>query len=142
MQDPGLSLRYDNLLDDETQLSHLKIPSSTLTSAIYHCYLALIEAGRARGASDLQLTSQLKKRTERSILVLSIRGDWQDDWSQGQTWPPKAEQHLYLAIQLIQSYPLKISQLPGLQGVQAITLMWEPAAPKIQDINLSNELSV
>ncbi len=142
LQDPSLTLRYDNLLDDQAELSHLKVPSSTLTSAIYHCYLALIEAARARGASDLHLTSQLKKRAERSILVLSIKGDWQDEWTQDQTWPPKAEQHLYLAIQLIQSYPLKISQLPGLQGIQAITFMWEPAVTQVKDISLNYELSV
>lgn len=142
LQDPSVSLRYENLLEEDADLSHLDIPASKLTSAIYHCNLALIETARSKGASELHLISQLRKRNRRSILVLSVKGDWHDDWSQGSQLPPKAEQHLYLAIQLMQSHPLKISQLPGLNGVQAITLMWDDAQPATPHLSLAPALTL
>lgn|GEM_PF-3974156 len=125
LRDQSLAIRFENTVDEGLSLAHLKIPASTLTSTFYHCHLALMEAAIERGASDVKIFSQIKKRDERLVLVLSIKGDWDEDLMPSVQLPPRAEQHLYLATQLIQGGGLKITQLPALQSMHAVALMWD-----------------
>ncbi len=125
LQGAAFSLRYENLIDERETYAPPHVASSSMTSAVYHCYLALIEAAKDKAASDVVLLSQLKKRESRHILVLSAKGDWGDELNHDIQLPQKAEQHLILAQQLLQGQPLKLTLLPALQGIQAIALIWE-----------------
>ncbi len=117
-------LHYDNAVDPLME-GH-KIPASTMTSVLYHSHLALMETAREKGARQLHITTQIKKRSDRHILVISLRSDGQDQLEPGSDLPPKASQHLSLAIQLLQGYDIKITSLPPLPGVYALALMWQP----------------
>lgn len=128
LQNERFTLRYDNQIE-ESAWSPREIPSSSVSSAIYHCFLALIEAARERAQGELVLTSQVKRREQKQVLVLSIKGDLgEGELPQDWQLPFKAEQHLSLAQQLLQGHPIKVTQLPALHGVQAIALIWEATA--------------
>src|SRR6476469_1084601 len=84
----------------------------------------LIELARDRGWATPTLHYQCKKRDDKMILVLSLRGPADDDII-SQQLPRQGEQHQQLAQQLLQGQPMKITRLPALQGIQALALMWE-----------------
>ncbi|WP_141732543.1 hypothetical protein [Oligoflexus tunisiensis] len=123
MQEKELQLHYENLAEDH-ELHHLQIPQSTLHSVLYHCQMALIELARERGWAAPTLHYQCKKRDDKMILVLSLRGPTDDD-SLIQQLPRAGEQHQHLAMQLLQGYGMKITRLPPLQGIQAMALIWD-----------------
>lgn len=123
MQEKDLQLQYENLVEDH-EMHHLNIPQSTLHSVLYHCQMALIELARERGWANPTLHYQCKKRDDKMILVLSLRGPHDDD-SITQQLPRAGEQHQHLAIQLLQGYGMKITRLPALQGIQAMALIWD-----------------
>jgi hypothetical protein len=123
MQEKDLQLHYENLVEDH-EMHHLNIPQSTLHSVLYHCQMALIELARERGWANPTLHYQCKKRDDKMILVLSLRGPHDDD-SITQQLPRAGEQHQHLAIQLLQGYGMKITRLPALQGIQAMALIWD-----------------
>ncbi len=123
MQETELHLRYENLVEDQ-ELHHLQIPQSTLHSVLYHCQMALIELARERGWASPTLHYQCKKRDDKMILVLSLRGPADDDVITQQL-PRAGEQHQHLAMQLLQGYGMKITRLPALQGIQAMALIWD-----------------
>lgn len=128
LQNEKFTLRYENQVDEQSGLAPHGIPSGSVTSAIYHCFLALIESARDKAQGELVLLSHLKRRENRQVLVLSIKGDWGDELAHDWQLPFKAEQHLSLAQQLLQGHPMKVTQLPALQGIQAIALIWENEA--------------
>lgn len=123
LQEKDLAVKYENQVEDET-LQHLKIPESTLHSVLYHCQMALIELARERAWATPVLHYQCKKREDKTILVLSLRGPSDDDGVTTQL-PGAGEQHQNLAAQLLQGYPLKLTRLPSLQGIQAMALIWD-----------------
>jgi hypothetical protein len=123
MQEKELQLQYENLAEDH-EMHQLNIPQSTLHSVLYHCQMALIELARERGWGNPTLHYQCKKRDDKMILVLSLRGPVDDD-SITQQLPRAGEQHQHLAMQLLQGYGMKITRLPALQGIQAMALIWD-----------------
>jgi len=131
MQEKDLQLHYENLVEDQA-LHHLQIPQSTLHSVLYHCQMALIELARERAWATPTLHYQCKKRDDKMILVLSLRGPMDDD-SITQQLPRSGEQHQHLAMQLLQGYNMKITRLPPLQGIQALALIWDEEPLKKQD---------
>lgn len=120
------SVRMENIIDPNVRIQHLNIPSTTLTSILFHCLMALIENARESHALSMILTNQLKQREDKLILVLSLHADLPDDFLLNKVFPAKAEQHLSLALQLVLGYPIKITKLPALNGVHAIALSWDP----------------
>jgi hypothetical protein len=125
----ALPLSYDNLMGGEARLEGIEIPTSTVTSVLYHAHLALIETALDKGARQLHLSTHIKKRKDRHILVVSLRSEGQDQLEPGSDLPAKASQHLSLAIQLLQGYAMKITSLPPLPGVYALALIWHPECP-------------
>ncbi|HYX36543.1 MAG TPA: hypothetical protein VE954_25830 [Oligoflexus sp.] len=123
MQEKELQLNYENLAEDH-EMHHLQIPQSTLHSVLYHCQMALLELARDRAWGHPTLHYQCKKRDDKMILVLSLRGPTDDD-SITQQLPRSGEQHQHLAMQLLQGYGMKITRLPPLQGIQAMALIWD-----------------
>jgi hypothetical protein len=123
MQEKELQLHYENLAEDQ-ELHHLEIPQSTLHSVLYHCQMALIELARERGWASPTLHYQCKRRDDKMILVLSLRGPGDDD-NITQQLPRAGEQHQQLAMQLLQGFGMKITRLPPLQGIQAMALIWD-----------------
>lgn len=133
----GISLSYDNLVETSARLQGLDIVGSTLTSALYHAQLALIEMARDQGVTAMQVSTQLKKRADRNALVISLQGETQDQLLPSSEPSPKAAQHLTLAIQLLQGQAIKITQLPPLPGIYALAFMWNPQAEtSLSDLNL------
>jgi hypothetical protein len=131
MQEKELQLKYENLAEDH-ELHHLQIPQSTLHSVLYHCSMALLELARERGWAAPTLHYQCKKRDDKMILVLSLRGPADDDVITQQL-PRAGEQHQQLAMQLLQGYGMKITRLPALQGIQAMALIWDEKPLAKQD---------
>jgi hypothetical protein len=123
MQEKELQLHYENLAEDQ-EMHHLHIPQSTLHSVLYHCQMALIELARERGWASPTLHYQCKRRDDKMILVLSLRGPGDDD-NITQQLPRAGEQHQQLAMQLLQGFGMKITRLPPLQGIQAMALIWD-----------------
>lgn len=119
------NLRMENLIDPILRVQHLNIPSTTLTSTFFHCLMALVENARESHARGMIVTSQLKQRDEKMVLVISLHADLDDDFLLNKIFPAKAEQHLSLALQLVQGFPIKITKLPALNGVHAIALSWD-----------------
>ena len=81
-----------------------------------------------------------EKRGEREILVLSLKAPPDDDLVDTH-FPPLAEEHFFLASQLLQSHPIQLTRLPGLHGVQAIALSWVESAKSTDHRNLAMELN-
>ncbi len=131
LQDHEIAVNYQNQLNEGLFLSHLKIPESTILSVLYHGQMALLELARERAWASTTLHRQSKTRDNTIILVISLRGPNDDDIVTTQA-PPAADQHLQLALQLLQGYPMKLTRLPALQGILAVALMWEKAEGKAQ----------
>ncbi len=132
LQEKDIQLHYENQLSEDLQMTHLKIPESTLHSVLYHGQMALIELARERAWQNPTLHHQCKLRESKYILVMSLRGPIDDDIVSTHL-PRSGEQHLQLASHLLQGYPIKLTRLPPLQGIQAVALMWEkPAESKAQ----------
>jgi len=124
MQDKPL--RFENALEPDIAIDHLKIPTSTLTSTLFHCQMALVEnAIDNTSAEKLGVSNQLRLRDGKVILLCSLRADSVDELSLQKEFSPKAEQHLSMALQMLQGFPIRLTKLPALNGVHAIALMWE-----------------
>ncbi|MBC7532009.1 MAG: hypothetical protein H7318_10555 [Oligoflexus sp.] len=123
MQDK--SIRYDNVVEANTKIDQLKIPNSTLTSTLFHCQMALVENAIDSNVGQMGISNQLRVRDGKVILVCSLRADMVDELLLQKEFSPKAEQHLSLALQMLQGFAIRLTKLPALNGVHAIALMWD-----------------
>ncbi|MBC7662133.1 MAG: hypothetical protein H7249_20750 [Chitinophagaceae bacterium] len=123
MQDK--SIRYENVVEASTKIDHLKIPTSTLTSALFHCEMALVENALESNVGTMSISNQLRVRDGKVILVCSLRTEMVDELLLQKEFSPKAEQHVSLALQMLQGFQLRLTKLPSLNGVHALALMWD-----------------
>jgi hypothetical protein len=130
MQDK--TIRYDNVVEANTKIDHLKIPTSTLTSTLFHCQMALVENAIDSNVGQMGISNQLRVRDGKVILVCSLRADMVDELLLQKEFSPKAEQHLSLALQMLQGFSIRMTKLPALNGVHAIALMWD-AEPELDE---------
>lgn len=123
-------IRYENVVEATTHVDHLRIPTSTLTSALFHCQMALVENAIDSNVGHMGISNQLRVRDGKIILVSSLRAEIVDELLLQKDFSPKADQHLSLALQMLQGFPIRVTKLPALNGVHAIALMWD-AEPEI-----------
>lgn len=126
MQDKDI--RYENVVEASTNVDHLRIPTSTLTSALFHCQMALVENAIDSHVGHMGISNQLRVRDGKVILVSSLRAEMVDELLLQKELSPKAEQHLSLALQMLQGFAIRLTKLPALNGVHAIALMWDEQA--------------
>ncbi len=122
------SIRFENAIEANTELDHLKIPISTLTSTLFHCQMALVENALDHNIERMGISNQLRLRDGKVILLSSLRAEMVDELTIQKEFSPKAEQHLSMALQMLQGFPVRLSKLPSLNGVHALALMWDADA--------------
>lgn len=126
MQDK--EIRYENVIEASTTVDQLRIPTSTLTSVLFHCQMALVENAIDRHVSHMGISNQLRLRDGKVILVSSLRAELLDERLLHKDLSPKAEQHLSLALQMLNGFAIRLTKLPALNGVHAIALLWDEVA--------------
>ncbi len=128
------AIRYENVVEGSTLVDHLRIPTSTLTSALFHCQMALVENAIDSHVKHMGISNQLRVRDGKVILVSSLKAEMVDELLLQKDFSPKADQHMSLALQMLQGFPIRVTKLPALNGVHAIALMWD-AEPEVEDDN-------
>jgi hypothetical protein len=94
--------------------------------------MALVENAIDSNVGQMGISNQLRVRDGKVILVCSLRADMVDELLLQKEFSPKAEQHLSLALQMLQGFSIRMTKLPALNGVHAIALMWD-AEPELDD---------
>lgn len=131
------TIKYENVVEASTIVDHLRIPTSTLTSALFHCQMALVENAIDSNVGHMGISNQLRVRDGKVILVSSLRAEVVDELLLQKDFSAKAEQHLSLALQMLQGFPVRVTKLPVLGGVHALALMWDAEAELHQSDALS-----